>query len=335
MQFLETIEGKSGEELTSAVLKFLLINSSTLRERFADRLRHQLPASKTPKFRDGIICQNEVSLVDNDESGRIDLLIREESGMVIGLENKFWAQFTGNQPAKYWKGLVEKAKGQESSCRIVLLVPQARQSEVDLHIRSQKLNEKCILLFWDHIREDLAEVIRRDRSEVAAAAFFLDEYVKEQVLEIQIDFSSQQVVGSKVAIGNDFHYEFLSKLKSCLPNAERIAPAKKWIGVHFSVDRPTDAIAVKQWLGFLRVDDSSNAVVFGLHTGIPSFNPPSVSFARLAKGFGNPVFLEIDFDESLKSTLDWQKRLETFLTPLKEAIGRLVQVAPNSPSPED
>lgn len=326
MQFLEIIEGKSGEDLTSAVLKFLLINSSTMRERFAERLRPRLPASRTPQFRDGIICQNEVALVDNDESGRIDLLIREESGMVIGLENKFWAQFTPNQPAKYWPGLIAKA-GAEASCRIVLLVPEAREEEVENHIRSQQLTDKCIILFWDHLRTDLSEVVRRDRSEVAAVAFFLGEYVKKQVLEVQISFSRQQFVGSGVTIGNDFHYEFLYKLKTCLPSAERIAPAKSWIGVHFAVD---PSVPVKQWIGFLRTDDPLATVVFGLHTGVPSFDLPQVALTRLAKGFGNAAFVEIDFDESLKSTLAWKQRLEQLLVPLKEAVRAYGSVLPQN-----
>lgn len=317
MQFFEIVEGKSGEELTSAVLKFLLINSSTMRERFVERLRHKLPASRAPQFRDGIICQNEVALVDNDESGRIDLLIREESGMVIGLENKFWAQFTPNQPAKYWPGLVAKA-GAEASCRIVVLVPELRKEEVEIHIRSQQLTDKCIVLFWDHLRTDLAEIMRRDRSEVAAVAFFLDEYVKKQVLEVQINISRPQVVGPNVTIGNDFHYELLYKLKTCLPNAERITPAKSWIGVHFAVD---PSVSIKQWIGFLRTDDPLATVVFGIHTGIPRFDPPKMASARLAKGFGNAAFVEIDFDESLKSTPAWKHRLEELLVPLKGAVG--------------
>src|SRR5207248_1485138 len=113
----------------------------------------------------------------------------EENGMVLGLENKFWAKFMSNQPAKYWPGLLHYANGQEASCRILLLVPEFRKDEVQKHIRGQQLDKKCIVLFWDHLREDLAEVAKRDRSEVAAAAFFLDEYVKRQVLEVRIDFS--------------------------------------------------------------------------------------------------------------------------------------------------
>lgn len=50
MIFLETIEGRSGEELTSAVLKFLLINSATLRRGLANRLRPHFTASKMPTF---------------------------------------------------------------------------------------------------------------------------------------------------------------------------------------------------------------------------------------------------------------------------------------------
>jgi hypothetical protein len=209
MQFLETIEGKSGEELTSAVLKFLLVNSTTMRERFVQRLRHQLPASKVPTFRDGIFCQCEVAVSNDESAGRIDLLVREEAGMVLGIENKFWANFTIDQPRKYWQGLVNFAKRDESSCRLLLLFPKARHDEMCSHLDSQEIERKCAILHWEDIQLDLREVARRDRTEVAAAAIFLDEYVERQVLDINIEISPQQMVGRQVEIPNDFHYDFL------------------------------------------------------------------------------------------------------------------------------
>ena len=127
MQFLELIDGKSGEELTSAVLKFLLVNSFTMRECFVKRLQPQLPPSKTPTFRDGIICRSEVASSGQDGDGRIDLVIRENAGMVLGLENKFWASFTPAQPKKYWDDLLNLANKDRSYCRLVMLVPKARE----------------------------------------------------------------------------------------------------------------------------------------------------------------------------------------------------------------
>ncbi|HVX15909.1 MAG TPA: PD-(D/E)XK nuclease family protein [Pirellulales bacterium] len=320
MQFLETIEGRTGEELTSAVLKFLLVNSATMREHFVRRLQHQLPASKTPTFRDGIICQNEVAVTGDDGAGRIDLVIREEAGMVLGLENKFWANFTPNQPKKYWGDLVRLARNDEASCRLVILVPARRHDEIKDHLKAQGIEQKCCILFWDDLRHDFADVAQRERTEVAAAALFLDEYVQRQVLTIQIDIRRHQLLGPDIQLPNDFHYDFLYRLKTCLPNPEAIRPARSWIGVHFSVVPSTDvATYPKQWFGFLRPEGSAS-VVMGIHTGIKQFTVPVLAWARNGAGWSTAAFVEVDYDESVKTTLDWKDRLAEILRPLEEAV---------------
>ncbi len=319
MQFLETIDGKNGEELTSAVLKFLLVNSATMRDRFVRHLRHQLPASKTPTFRDGIICQCEAGTSDDGEAGRIDLLIRENRGMVLGLENKFWANFTENQPKKYWGDLVSLAENVEANCRLLLLVPRLRASEIAEHLREQEVQSKCAILYWEDIQEDLREVARRDRTEVAAAAIFLDEYVGRQVLDTVIDILPHQIVGSQVEIPNDFHYDFLYKLKTCLPNPERIRPAKSWIGFYFSVAPSDSTNRPRQWFGFYR-DGSTSEVAMGIDTGMAHYTSELPPGARFTDGFVTSVFVEIAYDGTISTTQDWKKRLVLVVDPLTKAV---------------
>jgi hypothetical protein len=158
MQFLETIEGRSGEELASAVLKFLLVNSSTMRGRFVRRLAGQLPPSQVPTFRDGIICQCEYPTKDGDVEGSLDLLIREESRMVFGVENKFWADFTDGQPRKYLPTLRQLVRGDESACKIVLLFPNQRRADVESHVAQQGIRADCLFVEWEDIQEDLQEI---------------------------------------------------------------------------------------------------------------------------------------------------------------------------------
>lgn len=321
MQFLETIEGRSGEELTSAVLKFLLVNSVTMRECFVRRLRPLFPASRAPTFRDGIVCQTEVSTDDSRGPGRIDLVVREASGVVLGIENKFWASFTDDQPKKYWQPLVTMSGNRPDSCRLVLLVPKQRDVEIWKHLEAQQIEKNCCLLFWNDLVADLTEVACKDRTEVAAAAVFLKEYVDRQVIATQLCFRRDQLIGERVQIGNDFHYDCLYQLQTCLPNPERIRPARDWIGFAFRVIPLTDSSAYpKQWFGFMK-PEGEDCVVMGIDTGVQEFDQLPQGWARNGVRFENGhAVVEIDYDESLKTPWEWKKRLDEILMPLADVI---------------
>lgn len=248
--------------------------------------------------------------------------------MVLGLENKFWASFTDNQPKKYWLDLVRMANRDESYCRLVLLAPRARKDEIETHLVKQQIEKKCCALYWEDLKKDLAVVADGDRREVAVAAQFLAEYIERQVLDVEIDIRPHQVVGQQLELPNDFHYEFLSRMKTCLPNPESIRPAKEWIGVHFSVNPSADLATgakeqfPKQWFGFLR-SQGSGEVKMGIHTGLSEFAVPSLTWARSAVGFGEVRFVEIDYDGSVRTTPEWKERLSRILEPLTEAVRSL------------
>ena len=325
MQFLETIEGRSGEELTSAVLKFLLVNSATMRECFVERLRQHFPAFRTPTVRDGIICKNEVSVAGEFGGGRIDLLIREGSGVVLGVENKFWANFTDNQPKKYWGDLVKLQEYKdESSCRLVLLAPEVRRDEITKHIKAQGIEQKCCILSWEDVRKDLKKVACKDRSEIAAAAFFLDEYVGRQVLANEIHIRRHQLLGPRdqLQFPNDYHYEFLNRLATCLPSPQSIRPARNWIGFQFSVIPSTDTMKYpRQWFGFV-IPPRSEHIVMGIDVGLDQSTLrttlPSAPVATVSEN--KNAFVQVEYDESLRTTLEWKKRLEQILDPLADLI---------------
>ena len=100
MDVFSEIEGLSGENLGSALFRYLIFNSYEVRDSvitlFSDRSPIG-PISYTSHF----ACRTEYPTSHKEfGDGRLDILIQLDD-VVIGIENKFFAQFQENQPKKY------------------------------------------------------------------------------------------------------------------------------------------------------------------------------------------------------------------------------------------
>jgi len=156
MNILAALEGRAGEELTSAVLRMLLLRCHEFRERFVELL------SKNSKLGPLSLCFTLLMLlrrIDEDEQekrGRLDMVV-EMDDAIVGIENKLSAQFQTDQPKKYLKKVQEKAvelgklrsSGNTSKFRYILaiLAPEDRKDAVRERVNGATDKDHYIL-FW-------------------------------------------------------------------------------------------------------------------------------------------------------------------------------------------
>lgn len=134
---LSTIEGKLGENLATAYLKWLLGREGVQQL----LLKAISEAVRTEGFADSGDIGNlmnvllEVGTTTRDGRGRIDLLI-ETDRWVIGVESKFEADFQVDQPEKYIETIQGRA-GTSRNSMLVLLVPERRQCLIRHNFRKK------------------------------------------------------------------------------------------------------------------------------------------------------------------------------------------------------
>ncbi|MGD9725035.1 MAG: PD-(D/E)XK nuclease family protein [Nitrospiraceae bacterium] len=163
MNLYEVIEGKKGEQLTSAVLRFVLHRSQDIREVFIDAVSSG--SSTGPiVMRDEFSCVieqgttglEEDSIERKIQTGRIDLIVRTDNS-IIGIENKLDAAFTDGQPDKYMATLRAQSVAQKKKrCVLCMLAPRNRKDEIKGKIDRSQYKDQYVLLSW----EDLLESIR-------------------------------------------------------------------------------------------------------------------------------------------------------------------------------
>ena len=166
MNLFSEVQGLKGEELTSAVLRTLLLRSQEIRDGIIERISAECPSGPI-KAEFHFSCRSEVSM-ENEElgKGRIDLLI-EADDAIVGVENKLFADFQEGQPQKYWGNLRERAKqhGEDKRPVLVLLYPQQRQAVMLDKQKEMAGDDDVVLLSW----EEVIEVLTDDRLRLDSA----------------------------------------------------------------------------------------------------------------------------------------------------------------------
>ena len=109
MNIFSEFEGLVGENLSSAILHYLLLNSEEVRETFLTLLSDKSPRGVI-EFYEHFSVRKEYPTKDEElGNGRLDLLIQVDNFM-IGIENKFHAAFQDGQPEKYQQSLSQSAE---------------------------------------------------------------------------------------------------------------------------------------------------------------------------------------------------------------------------------
>ncbi len=184
MNLLSQIEGLRGENLSSALLRFILMRSQDARTQLAELMTGLVGESFSAMSR--FACSLEAGTTDDIHgNGRIDLLVEMDDGL-IGIENKFNAGFQDGQPRKYLRALSEIATtsakaGFISKDRylLVILAPAERRREIQNRIAelSSEQQEHCRFLAWEEMLEALQEVLPTQDSKTKEVIQDFSEYV--------------------------------------------------------------------------------------------------------------------------------------------------------------
>lgn len=323
LDFLETIEGTSGEKLTSAALKYLIVNSALFRDLLIAKISRHVPPGYAPSFRNGLYCRTEYPTEDEEfGKGSIDIILCDgepkKVSFVAAFEVKMWAAFTPHQPAKYLNTLKDMVDKGRSCLLIIVLVPDGRQKSVRDHLDQQEqLPAVKPAHFWDwkwsEICEDLKTIAQEESPSVALVAKWLLRFLEVNLGAMNLQGTPDAYVGCNVEIGNDYHFHFLYKLKACLPAPGRVTKRDgndPYVGFACEcvVQESPEQFVAKVWIGFIAKPDG--AVAFGIDTGLRC--PDQLN--TLCK-WGRE-FKEIPFDAELKTALQWQEKL----TPELEVI---------------
>lgn len=318
MHFLHTISGLNGEPLTSAVLKYLFINSSVFRDLFLQRIVSMFPPSRLATFSQGIHCSTEVVT----DAGRLDLLI-EGDNFVIGIENKLWAPAQVGQPGKYRAFLSRRALDRftdGAAHRIIVLAPQKRDKEIYRLLADQSLENVAFPIWWQQILDDLNHVESEESASLRAVARFLREFVRPIIEGFDsLNIPKEQIVGRQIAINNPYQRDLLYRLCDLVSDPGRVSKGIHHVGFGFSLGQ--NELAAWQWLGFV---EERGDCQLEIHTSILQRSislPVYVTDVGASYAGGRKLRLMISSD--LKTIEEWQR----FLTP---CIDSIQQALPNT-----
>ena len=152
MAFISAISGLRVENLASAILAHLLLRSEPIRQAFI--------AQVSPLSKQGPIIVNKhfavFTEVTTEERKRVDILVQTDNA-IVGVENKFSADFQVGQPKSYL-GLVEDKANLLSKVwnttfqpLLVVLAPKDRKTETEDKIKQQGIGASCAFLSWEDV----------------------------------------------------------------------------------------------------------------------------------------------------------------------------------------
>ena len=167
MNIFTEIEGLSGEELSSALLRYLLLNSSEARENIISFFSKHSPIGPLISY-SHFSCNREYPTQYEDRKseqekvrGRIDLLI-ELDGAIIGIENKLFANFGDDQPKKYLQTLedirstLSKIRLPKMKSAFFVLCPEFKENDAREKISDLKTPSKVVL--WEKLISNLKQI---------------------------------------------------------------------------------------------------------------------------------------------------------------------------------
>ena len=262
MNLFSETEGLSGENLSSALLRFILMRSQDARTKFAELLTDLSGESFAASYR--FACNLEAGTKDDIHgAGRIDMLIELDDALV-GVENKFNAGFQVNQPGKYLESLrkfaeVSARSGAISKNRYLLLIlaPVGRKLEIEDKIRMLDKDQQklCKFLSWEELLKELLEVgptqDSKTREVIADFSTYVNKYTNQSMFNKDErwfrSLDQWRPYGSKRQI------KVVSEVREFFPEPSGYSPGKKWRGYYFGN---------KGWFGFVEksiIVNKSNA----------------------------------------------------------------------------
>ncbi|MEM9943875.1 MAG: PD-(D/E)XK nuclease family protein [Planctomycetota bacterium] len=325
MIFLDQIGGLKFEKQTTAILGYLLINSDEFRRQFIRHIDSHFSHSRVPMFGDGIICRTEVG---KKRVGFIDLLI-EADNCFLAIENKLWAEFQPEQPAKYAEIVKDNSINKfndDSRYRILVIAPEQRKPETKKHFEEQSFDEPPIFVSWESILGLFDSTKGKSSTRVQVISELLCEFVAQQIGENQkLNIAQSNLIGPDAIITNHYQSDFLYRLK---PSFADYLPTKmgfgkgSYAGFYFRFHESHDRH--RNWFGF---HHSETGTELRFHTK-PNQDPPDVENWRKVHWDEERV---VDFDRSLgvnfvydprewtTDRMAWQATIESVIDVLKSS----------------
>lgn len=257
MNFLNEIQGLKEENLSSAVIRMLLLQSHQLRDAFIDLL--SLKSKQGPIFvMSKFSCVTELSTHDdNHGKGRIDFVL-ETDEFLIGVENKINAGFQDGQPAKYITTLKNKSykqykDGSEVSLKtmMAILAPGSRIKQISEDITKLPQEDKDIIgiISWEEVIKAFSDAI--GSCDNISQVFFNE--LKEFMLG-RISFLPSfkkyypHFRNNFVPMGNQYQSIFVGRLWKYFPdNGPRMSASGTWCGYYFNYGKKYK----QSWYGFV------------------------------------------------------------------------------------
>lgn len=285
MNLFNTVERSSGENLSSAVLRYLLLRSMPARAALLNFLSDQSPCGPVYAEEQFGVFLEVATATPNSKSeeeikGRVDLLL-ECDGAVIGIENKFDAEFQEGQPGKYLHTVKERAQQLSKSRNLppdamrsllFVLAPEQRQAYVKEQIGQQNLQGCCAFISWQSVLAKLSTVDDAD----PVNRFLMSElqdYVNERIdFPPNIGRLLPHVAKTVPSRGSDLHAHMNDLLwpvfTAQLRQTYRRATANYYNGYYFGPSRHPK----RCWYGFIdrgSVNSDGPGCAFIVSTNLP------------------------------------------------------------------
>lgn len=323
MNLFSEIEGRSGEDLTSAALRFLILRSQEVRETFRDlvsRESQQGPIVMQEEFS----CKLEFPMkstpielepLQDNGSGRIDLLIQTDSA-IIGVENKLDANFQAGQPEKYCEKLKQLAQSFDSNGKrkqyiLVILAPDYRRAEIKERISSSKHLRHFVQLDWETLLDSLESSAKNSDRISQTVIDQLKNYINSGRTFWPHGLAANHLRGTFSPQGDQG--EFVRKLTRIFPGGRIGTSPTGHTGYTLDLPLgPDSTLQERAWLGFASQDILSGNVKYEseliLATTMRTVQPPPSFRSITLKSVwwrNRPMHVwAIDYDDSE----EWKKR---------------------------
>ena len=330
MDVFSEIEGLSGENLGSALFRYLIFNSHEIRNSILTLLSDKSPIGPIG-YTSHFACRTEYPTTHTQYgNGRIDIMIQLDD-VLVGIENKFFAQFQNDQPHKYFetlKAVADSLKSiNHSEIRTIfyVLCPENRKNIACDHIKGL---ENTVVITWEELLIKLKNIteISNPVAKIVMTEFL--EYLNRHFSFIH-DFE-RKAVHLKRAFpdyGSPLQTEMVGKLWSLFPSAGgRLSNSKTWLGYYFYTD---PAINEKGWFGFvpkeeLTYDRGNQAELIVATTYKPKlpseYDTVKIKNENFIGEPGRTNAWVIKFDESWNSVEKWREKLSPFWSAVRNDI---------------
>ena len=328
MDIFSEIEGLSGENLGSGLLRYLIFNSREIRDSIISLISDRSTAGPI-EYSSHFACRTEYPTTHNKYgNGRLDILIQLDDA-VVGIENKFFSQFQADQPQKYYESIKAVADSlkeiNHSEIRSILYVlcPESRRDEAESKIQGL---ENSGIITWEEV---LKACKNTDNVSDPVAKIVQCEFIK--YLERQFSFvyafekKAVHLRKSFPDYGTALQAELAGKLWSFLPSSgARLSNGTSWIGYYFYTD---PGIKQKGWFGFVKSQGitGNDAELIIASTYKPAELSDDIKEVKIINDnfIGSPGKTNswvINFDHSWNSVDIWRKKLAPFWGAIKDDI---------------